>query len=363
LAQKYGSKFINYVLLILKLHFFPLMSNFTLLIVDWYRLNKRNLPWRSESNPYFIWLSEIILQQTRVDQGMAYYLTFTKNYPTVLDLANAKEQDVLNDWQGLGYYSRARNLHFSAKYIQNELNGVFPTTYTEILKLKGVGKYTAAAISSFAFNEKRAVVDGNVYRFLSRVFDLDTPIDSSAGIKEFQKLADTLIPEINPGEHNQAMMEMGASVCTPKNPKCNACPVNEKCLSLAKNTINNRPVKKGKTKTTDRYFHFLIFKSEENTIIEQRIGKGIWQNMFQFPLIETLNINDKPDLTSFKNKTFESTPIKHILSHQRIYATFHHFDSLPDQAAQKRLTIKQSDIQEYPLPRIIDRYLEEQDVF
>jgi A/G-specific adenine glycosylase len=339
------------------------MSDFTLLITDWYRLNKRNLPWRTESNPYFIWLSEIILQQTRVDQGMAYYLTFIKNYPTILDLANAKEQDVLNDWQGLGYYSRAQNLHFSAKYIRDELNGDFPTTYNEIIKLKGIGKYTASAISSFAFNEKRAVVDGNVYRFLSRVFNIDTPINSSSGIKEFQELADTLIAKDNPGEHNQAIMEVGALICTPKKPKCNNCPLNDKCLAFTKNTVNNRPVKTGKTKITERFFHYLIFKSKEKTIIEQRTGKGIWQNMYQFPMIETFKTDDKPDLTPFKNKVFESISIKHVLSHQRIYATFHHFESLPKEVDNKGLIIKQSHIQEYPLPRIIDRYLEEQDVF
>jgi len=339
------------------------MSDFSLLITEWYRLNKRNLPWRTESNPYFIWLSEIILQQTQVNQGMAYYFTLTKNYPTVLDLANATEQEILNDWQGLGYYSRARNLHFSAKYIRDELNGVFPTTYNEIIKLKGVGKYTASAISSFVFNEKQAVVDGNVYRFLSRVFNINTPINTASGIKEFQELADTLITKDNPGEHNQAIMELGALVCTPKKPKCTECPLNEKCLAFTENTINDRPVKTGKTKITERFFHYLIFKSKEKTIIEQRTGKDIWKNMYQFPMLETLKTDEKPDLTPFKNKSFESIPIKHILSHQRIYATFHHFDSLPKAATENWVTIKQSHIQEYPLPRIIDRYLEEQDVF
>ena len=179
------------------------MNDFHLLIADWYRLNQRSLPWRQTSNPYLIWLSEIILQQTRVDQGISYYKKFAKNYPTVTDLANAEEIDLLNDWQGLGYYSRARNLHFSAKLIRDEYDAKFPSTYSEILKLKGVGKYTAAAIASMAFNENRAVVDGNVYRVLSRVFDMDTPIDSTTGAKEFQALADELIDPNNPGDHNQ----------------------------------------------------------------------------------------------------------------------------------------------------------------
>lgn len=339
------------------------MNDFSLLIVDWYRLNKRNLPWRSQSNPYFIWLSEIILQQTRVEQGMAYYLKFVKNYPTVIDLANASEQDILNDWQGLGYYSRARNLHFSAKYVRDELNGLFPVTYNEIIKLKGVGQYTASAISSFAFNEAKAVVDGNVYRLLSRVFDIDTPIDSNSGIKEFQSLADNLLDQKYPGEHNQAIMEMGALVCTPKQPNCDDCPFNEKCLSLANNTIENRPIKKGKVKVTKRFFHYLIFNSSNETIIEQRTGKGIWQNLYQFPLIEAFNPKDDVDLSNFDNKVFESATTKHILSHQHIYATFHHFNSFPDKTNENWLKIKQSDIQEYPLPRIIDRYLEEQNVF
>lgn len=339
------------------------MSDFTLLIVDWYRLNKRNLPWRDESNPYFIWLSEIILQQTRVDQGMDYYLKFIKNYPTIVDLANAEEQDILNDWQGLGYYSRARNLHFSAKYVRDELNGDFPITFKEILKLKGVGQYTASAIASFAFNEKKAVVDGNVYRLLSRVFDIDSPIDSSYGIKEFQELADTLIHSKNPGEHNQAIMEMGAIICTPKQPNCEECPLTEKCLARAKNTISERPVKKGKTKVTNRYFHYLIFNRDQKTIIEQRLGKGIWQNMYQFPMIEANNSDQNIDLSMFQNKVFESPITKHVLSHQRIYATFHHFNSVPENMEDNWFIIDHADIQEYPLPRIIDRYLEEQDVF
>jgi len=348
---------------VLKKKKIPLMNDFSPLIVDWYRLKKRELPWRAESNPYFIWLSEIILQQTRVSQGIYYYLKFTKNYPTIIALANAEEKEVLNDWQGLGYYSRARNLHFSAKHIRDELNGVFPTTYNEIRKLKGVGQYTASAISSFAFNEKRAVVDGNVYRLLSRVFNLDTPIDSSSGVKEFQELADTLINRENPGEHNQAIMEIGALICVPKQPKCIECPLKEKCLSLANNCINSRPIKKGKTRVTGRFFHYLIFNSEEKTIIEQRIGKGIWQNMYQFPMVEVAKADERIDLSAFKNKSFESPVRKHVLSHQHIYATFHHFNSFPTEINGNWRTIKQSDIQEYPLPRIIDRYLEEEDVF
>lgn len=339
------------------------MSNFTLLITDWYRLNKRNLPWRNSSNPYFIWLSEIILQQTRVEQGTSYYLKFIKNYPTVEDLANADEQDILNDWQGLGYYSRARNLHYSAKMIRDEFKGVFPNNYNDIIKLKGVGQYTASAISSFAFNESKAVVDGNVYRLLSRVFNIDTPIDSTKGIKEFQELADELIDPNNPANHNQAIMEVGAIVCTPKSPNCNACPLIDICLSRENHTIDSRPVKQGKVKVTDRFFHYLVFSEDNKTLIQKRTEKGIWQNMYQFPLLETPSkqIELSKELDSIKTK--ESSTTKHILSHQRIHTVFHHFNKFPSQIEENWKIIDHRNIQDYPLPRVIDRYLEEQDVF
>lgn len=333
------------------------MNDFTLLITNWYRLNKRNLPWRETSDPYLIWLSEIILQQTRVDQGISYYYTFVNNYPTVIDLANATEMDLLNDWQGLGYYSRARNLHSSAQLIRDELNGEFPSTYTEIIRLKGVGKYTAAAIASVAFNEKKAVVDGNVYRVLSRVFDIETPIDSTAGGHEFQSLADELIDERHPGDHNQALMELGATICTPK-PKCDLCPLSDRCLAFAKNTIHIRPVKQNKTKIRDRYFHFLVFSDGHRTIVEQRKKKDIWQNMFQFPLIESTE-SQKTELGEFSNRqNYASDEITHILSHQKIHAQFHHFNYLPEQLQSDWTVINHSEIQNFPLPRLIDRYLE-----
>ena len=338
------------------------MNNFSRLIVNWYRLNKRYLPWREEINPYYIWLSEIILQQTKVSQGTPYYFKFLQKYPTIIKLADAEEKEILNDWQGLGYYSRARNLHYTAKYIRDNLNGEFPKNYTEILKLKGVGKYTAAAISSFAFNEKKAVVDGNVYRLLSRYFDIETPIDSSAGIKEFQSLADILINKKNPGEHNQAMMEIGALICTPKKPKCIDCPLSLKCISYAADNIQNRPVKKTKTKIKNRFFHYLIFNCNEELILEKRTKKDIWKNMYQFPLIEVKNIEEKIDLSIFKNKLFESSIRKHILSHQIIYAKFHHFESLSKFDANW-FAIKKSELENYPIPRIIDKYLEEQKLF
>lgn len=333
------------------------MDNFSLLIVDWYRQNKRSLPWRSTTDPYKIWLSEIILQQTRVDQGKSYYKKFTKNYPTVHDLANASEQDVLNDWQGLGYYSRARNLHTSAKLIQTEFEGEFPNTYNDIIKLKGVGKYTAAAIASFAFNEKKAVVDGNVYRFLSRVFNIDTPIDSTAGQKEFQFLADELISQENPADHNQAIMEIGALVCTPNNPNCLECPVAEFCEARLKKKISELPVKSKKTKVRNRFFHFQIFLEENHTILEQRTEKDIWQQMYQFPLFESESIDNEPD-EPFKTIS-KSEPIVHKLSHQLIHAVFHIYDGIPEKIGKNQHRISISEIQDFPLPRIIDRYLDE----
>jgi len=217
-------------------------------LIYWYLHNKRDLPWRKSKNPYYVWLSEIILQQTRVAQGLPYFLNFTKAFPTVFDLAEAKENTVLKLWQGLGYYSRARNLHFSAKYIKNELNGIFPTTYKDLLKLKGVGDYTASAIASICFNEPTAVVDGNVYRVLSRYFGIKTPINSTEGIKEFKKLAQTLIHTKDPGTYNQAIMDFGATLCKPKNPLCNECPFANSCVSLEKNLINELPIKEKKVK-------------------------------------------------------------------------------------------------------------------
>lgn len=332
------------------------MANFHLLIGEWYRLNNRALPWRETNNPYFIWLSEIIMQQTRIEQGTNYYLKFIDAYPTVQDLALASEEDVLNNWQGLGYYSRARNLHFSAKYISNDLNGQFPSTYNDILLLKGVGTYTAAAIASFAFNERQAVVDGNVYRFISRLFDVPTPIDSTQGKKEFQILADRLIENADPGLHNQAMMEMGSLICAPK-PKCEECPVQIHCLALKNDTINERPIKSKKTKVRDRFFHYLVYSFDHKTIITKRTEKGIWQNMYEFPLIETDSTKIPIEIEDLV--VFSSEVHKHILSHQRIFAVFHHFKNAPKTLQKNHLEIRKDEIQNYPLPRIIDRYLED----
>ena len=257
-------------------------------LINWYLVNKRDLPWRATNNPYFIWLSEIILQQTQVAQGLPYYKAFTSKFPTVFDLANAEESQVLKLWQGLGYYSRARNLHASAKYIVNEFNGVFPDTYNEIIKLKGVGDYTASAIASICFNETTAVVDGNVYRALSRIYGISTPINTGKGFKEFKALAQELIDTKQPATFNQAIMEFGARQCKPKSPDCSICPFNTSCVALQKNKIEQLPVKLKALKVKKKNFNFMVILSaDQKTILEKREGKGIWQNLYQFPLIET----------------------------------------------------------------------------
>jgi len=308
---------------------------FSKTLIQWYLQNKRDLPWRNTTNPYHIWLSEIMLQQTRVAQGLPYFLSFTSSFPTVFDLAEADEEQVLKLWQGLGYYSRARNLHGTAKYIASELNGIFPDNYNDLLKLKGVGEYTAAAIASFSHNEVVPVVDGNVFRVLSRYFDIETDIASSGAKKEFTALAKELIPNDNPAIFNQAIMEFGALQCVPKNPDCEICVLNSGCLALKYNKVNELPVKLKKTKVTNRYFNYIVFSDEnQDLIIRKRIEKGIWHNLYEFPLIETET--DLDSLSVFeliyekygqKNEILSIKPLNesriiHKLSHQHLHITF-----------------------------------------
>lgn len=328
------------------------MNDFHRLITKWYRLNKRDLPWRKTNNPYFIWLSEIILQQTRVNQGLKYYLKFISHYPTVKDLSEASEEDILNDWQGLGYYSRGRNLLKAAQQVQNEFNGVFPNNYNDIIKLKGVGQYTASAIASFAFNEKRAVVDGNVYRLLSRYFGISTPIDSTLGKKEFQQLADTLITEKDPATHNQAIMEIGALICTPKNTQCEFCPLNTSCYALQNKKTNDFPVKSKKNKVRKRYFHFLFFQDNQYTYLEKRTTKDIWHNMYQFPLIELKKESDEPKI---KEQTTKKYHFKHLLSHQTIFATFHVIPASPKEIKPNWIKVHSSQLSDFPLPKLMEK--------
>ena len=308
---------------------------FSKTLIQWYLQNKRDLPWRNDINPYTIWLSEIMLQQTRVAQGLPYFLRFTSAFPTVFDLANAEEEEVLKLWQGLGYYSRARNLHKTAKQIAFEFNGEFPKNYSELLHLKGIGEYTAAAIASFAYNENVPVVDGNVFRVLSRYFDVETDIASSGAKKEFTQLAAELLPKGQANIFNQAIMEFGALQCVPKNPDCGNCIFNDSCLALQKKKVAQLPVKSKKTKVTNRYFNYLVFSDETNkTIICKRIQKGIWHNLYEFPLLETEKAeSDIAVLNLIKNQSFvtnavqevtlfNSIPIVHKLSHQHLTIKF-----------------------------------------
>ena len=264
------------------------MINFSQKLLKWYKINQRNLPWRDVDDPYKIWLSEIILQQTRVQQGMPYYEKFILTFPTVYDLAKASEDEILKLWEGLGYYSRARNMHFTAKYIVEELHGKFPNNYADLLKLKGVGNYTAAAIASFAFKEAVAAVDGNVYRVLARIFGIKDDIMSNQAKKIFQSLANELIPKNQPDIFNQAMMDLGSMVCKPKQPLCETCFMQEECFAFRHDEIVNLPVKSKKIKVKKRFFHFLLLENaDKNIVIEQRSDNDIWKNLYQFPLIET----------------------------------------------------------------------------
>lgn len=338
------------------------------ILINWYLGNKRDLPWRKTSDPYRIWLSEIMLQQTRIEQGLPYYLSFTTSFPTVFDLANASQDEVLKLWQGLGYYSRARNLHETSKVVAYELDGKFPDNYKDLLKLKGIGDYTASAVASICYNEAAPVVDGNVYRVLARYFDIETPINSSAGQKEFKALATELMDKEDPATYNQANMEFGALQCKPQNPLCESCPLSNSCLALKNNKIAMLPVKLKKAKVKKRYFNYLVFLSEENeTILEQRIGKGIWEGLYQFPLMESTSLIDAEALLAepglfpeggeynLKVSLYNDTPIIHKLSHQHIYTRFW----IVENAELNTNTIPLSKIQEYPVPVLIANFISE----
>lgn len=335
-------------------------------LIAWYKKNKRNLPWRDINDPYKIWLSEIILQQTQVVQGLNYYIKFTEHFPTVIDLANAPEDKVMRLWQGLGYYSRARNLHAAAKTVKANYKGKFPNTYESIKELKGVGDYTAAAISSFAFNLPYAVVDGNVYRVLSRLFNIDTPINSTQGKKDFQILANELLNHKQPGLHNSAIMEFGALWCKPQNPKCEDCPLQAQCLAFQNKTVALLPVKDKKIKIRNRYFHYFVFNYKDSVYIQKRTEKDIWQNLYEFYLIETDLPTDAKLILKNKNlktlvKKMDVISIistkKHVLSHQHIYATFYEIN-LSNPIESGILTkIKREKLSDFGLPQLINKYL------
>ncbi|EAY26968.1 A/G-specific adenine glycosylase [Microscilla marina] len=344
-------------------------------ILNWYAKNKRDLPWRHTKDPYKIWLSEIILQQTRVKQGLPYYQKFVETYPLVQDLASADEQNVLRLWQGLGYYSRARNLHTAAKFVHHERGGVFPESYQELLKMKGVGDYTASAIASFAYNEKVAVVDGNVFRVLARVFGIDTDIASHKGAKEFGALAKSLLPDEHTDAYNQGIMEFGALQCTPQKPDCMYCPLQTHCVAYAQGKQKELPVKIKKIKVKHRYFHYLLFFYKNNgqtfVAMKQRGSQDIWGGLYDFwleeqpKLLSAIDLLDVINLPQAQLKKMvigkESVIYKHILTHQRIQAKFHHIEVKP---AQKDLPMfdklrfyEVNEVAALPKPVLIDNYL------
>jgi len=342
---------------------------FSSTLISWFNQNKRDLPWRNTKNPYLIWLSEIILQQTRVDQGTEYYHKFAKQFPTIKKLAASSEEEILKNWQGLGYYSRARNMHFSARLISEKHNGIFPDTYSDIRALKGVGDYTAAAIASFAFDQCYPVVDGNVYRFLSRYFGIKTPIDSSEGKKEFLQTAETLIDKKRPGLFNQAIMEFGALQCVPKNPSCDLCPFKLSCSALENNKVSELPVKEKKVKVKDRYFNYLVIKNKGKVLMRQRAEKDIWKGLYEFPMIETKKEIELEELLlepglktylpddKFLIKGF-SLMYKHILTHQRLFARFIEIESASILVESKSLKkVNKTELEKLAVPRLIEKYL------
>ncbi|MEZ4797170.1 MAG: A/G-specific adenine glycosylase [Flavobacteriaceae bacterium] len=341
--------------------------NFTQTLTSWYSINKRDFPWRSTKDPYKIWLSEIIMQQTQITQGLPYYEAFVKQFPTVFELAKADEETVLKLWQGLGYYSRARNLHATSKYVANDLKGQFPESYKELINLKGVGDYTASAIASICHNAPNAVVDGNVYRVLSRYFGVDIPINSSKGIKHFKELAQSLLPKKDVGNYNQAIMDFGSQQCKPKSPNCSVCPLNNGCAALKNGQIEELPIKIKKIKITKKHFNFIVFVSDDGkTILEKRTEKGIWKNLYQFPLVETskrLTIKNfqfnKSVKQLLKGKEFSLSlyndkEIVHKLSHQHLYTSFW----VVQVKELKKNFVYISDVHEYPVPILINKFID-----
>lgn len=348
---------------------------FTKKLFEWFATHHRPLPWKGEKNPYFVWLSEIILQQTTVRQGLPYYERFVEKYPSVHDLANAPEDDVMKLWEGLGYYSRARNLHATAKHISNDLKGSFPNSYEALLTLKGVGTYTAAAIASFAFDLPHAVVDGNVYRVLSRYFGIEEPIDSPQVKRYFTELANELLDKTRAADFNQAMMDFGATHCTPANPMCKNCLLKAECVALKEDKTGILPIKSKKIEKKERFFNYLVIHAGETTFIQKRTDKDIWQNLYEFPLIETSNLVENladTEGSDFKSKIQEvlksdfkvvkkSQPFKQMLTHRKIIATFWDIE-VPEKfnfSDEAILNIEIKNLSKFAFPKVIDLYFQE----
>jgi A/G-specific adenine glycosylase len=345
------------------------MVQFLQLIYKWYGLNKRDLPWRLTNDPYKIWVSEIILQQTQVKQGKGYYLRFISRFPTLSSLAESSENEVLKVWQGLGYYSRARNLHFSSRIIVEKYNGKFPVNYNDIINLKGIGEYTAAAIVSIAYNRPYAAVDGNINRFLARYFEIDDPVNSSKGKNKIRAIAEEILDRENPGKHNQALMELGAMVCIPVNPVCKFCPVNDTCLAFNNHSVVRLPVKKESLKQKNRFFFYFLIEGNNFIFLQQRKGKDIWENLYELPLIETKenrSVREVLESKEFKNILNDSEflilnidePVIHVLSHQKINTLFVHIRLLSENKfTLPVLWVNKKDIPKFAIPRLIENYL------
>lgn len=332
-------------------------------LVLWYQQNKRDLPWRNTTDAYVIWLSEIILQQTRVEQGTPYFNRFLERYPDVKSFAAATEDEILKLWQGLGYYSRGRNMLQTARLVQQNHNGTFPETYDQLIKLKGIGEYTASAIASFSANEAKAVVDGNVYRVIARYLGIDEPINSTNGKKVFQAAANELLDMKNPGLHNQAMMEFGAIICKPKNPACGICPVRTGCYAFTHNAVNSLPVKLNKIKIRERYFNYFLIIEGDKVLVNKRGPADIWANMYDLPLIETSalltpdELFNHPGVIDFFGAGLKITEIslvkKHVLTHQRLYVRLVRLKSRPVKQKDEWFYIPVEKLKELALPKIV----------
>lgn len=347
-------------------------KEFARILLKWNQeKNVRQMPWKGEKDPYRIWLSEIILQQTRVEQGLEYYKSFIKTFPVVQKLAAATDEKVFKLWEGLGYYTRCRNLLVTARYITRELKGIFPSNYEAILSLKGVGPYTAAAISSFAFNLPHAVVDGNVFRVLARIFAIDSPIDSTNGKKTFSDLADRLLDKTQPGQYNQAIMDFGAVICKPVAPLCSHCPFKETCLAYRYDKVGLLPVKEKKIRIRKRWFYYFVLQYQNDTAIQQRIEKDIWQNLYEFPVIESANEMPVKKIIQLAEKnnwvsknSYEMISISFLytqqLSHQLIAGQFIKLQLKRKPRKNNWQWLSRTQIYDKAFPRFINQYLEEE---
>jgi A/G-specific adenine glycosylase len=336
--------------------------DFSAELTAWYNENKRDLPWRNTTDAYIIWLSEIILQQTRVEQGMPYFYRFAERYPTVTAFAAAREDEILRLWQGLGYYSRGRNMLKTAQLVQEQYNGMFPVRYDDLIKLKGIGEYTAAAISSFSANEVRAVVDGNVYRVLARFFGIDEPINSPKGKKIFQNLANDLLNTAKPAVHNQAMMEFGAMLCKPKNPACGICPVRVGCIAFKTNATTYLPVKLKTVKIRKRFFNYMLISDGKKILMNKRGEGDIWANMYDLPLIETAELMEPDELLQLPQMNVfgenialkdNSAVIKHVLTHQHLFIRFLILKNRPEKLQENWFYTEVENLENLALPKAI----------